>query len=240
MLSRFAQYLESSWGSLLVILNGKLWSVRVTNKSLIHFAAVCMLFCMQTSSWSQTSQINSQIAMQNNVGDESAVSAEMQSQMDAINDIVEASVVIDPPDVDHNRRLYEEEFINSGCTYKTKNTERIADLVKIIKKSNIKFGFITAHSRSQEPWELREGMWELREGIFLRSVNGVETKFLFDRTRNISTIPGTFNKQPIIASRSLPKHIYRWVAQVRKNSECEPSESTYCKYICDPFFRKNY
>jgi len=207
-------------------------------KRLGHFAAICMLFCVQTSSWSQTSQINFQIATQKNVSDESAVNAEMQSQIDAINNIVEVSVIIDPPDVDHNRRLYEEEFINSGCTYKTQNTERIADLVKIIKNSNIKSGFITVHPKSQEPWELREGMWELREGIVLRSVNGVETKFLFDRTRNISTIPGTFNKQTIIASRSLPKHIYRWVAQVRKNSECEPSESTNCKYICEPFFRK--
>jgi hypothetical protein len=215
-------------------------SVHVATKGLAHLAAACVLFCVQTSSWSQTAQINSQIAAKKNIGNESAASGEMQSQIDAINNIVEVSVVIDPPDVDHNRRLYAEEFIKSGCTYKTQNMERIADLVKIIKNSDIKFGFITVHSKSQEPWELREGMWELREGIFLKSVDGVETKFLFDRTRNISTIPGTFNKQPIMASRSLPKHIYQWAAKVRKNAECESSDPTYCRYICEPFFRKNY
>jgi hypothetical protein len=53
-----------------------------------------MLFCVQTSSWSQTSQINFQIATQKNVSDESAVNAEMQSQIDAINNIVEVSVII--------------------------------------------------------------------------------------------------------------------------------------------------
>ncbi len=63
-------------------------------KRLGHFAAICMLFCVQTSSWSQTSQINFQIATQKNVSDESAVNAEMQSQIDAINNIVEVSVII--------------------------------------------------------------------------------------------------------------------------------------------------
>jgi hypothetical protein len=207
-------------------------SVHVATKSLAHLVAACMLFFVQTSSWSQTTQVNDQVVMQKNINNDSTTNSEILSQIDSVNNIVEATVIIDPPDVDHNRKLSQEEFVKFECAYTTRDVGRIADLVKIVKHSNIKIDLAAARSMPQESWELREG-------VFLKNLSGGEAKFLFDRAyNNMDATQGSFDEHSILASRSLPKKIYQWVARLGKSTECKSFESYQCKLVCEPFIKE--
>lgn len=81
--------------------------------------------------------------------------------------------------------------------------------------------------------------WELREGVFLKNLSGGEAKFLFDRAyNNMDVTQGSFGEHPILASRSLPKKIYQWVANLGKSTECKSFESYQCQLVCEPFIKE--
>jgi hypothetical protein len=128
-------------------------------------------------------------------------------QFQVIETTQAAKVVFVPEGTAFRGRLNEAQLNSWGCTLTTRDPARIASLIDLLKRSEIRLPH-NAHP---------DWLGEPREAIYLTLSNGDEVKFLFSRAfLNVVGVTGLFTYLPkseglpVTGASSLPRELAVW------------------------------